>query len=240
MADWIAGIDGCPAGWIAAIRPPGKAVATRLEVFADLGDLLSRPGLVAAAIDMPIGLPERVGAGGRGPEAALRPLLGARQSSVFAIPARPAVEAPDYGAARAAALATSDPPRSVAKQAFCLFAKIRELDALLRRDPALAARVYETHPEGAFRMMAGAPLAEPKKVKNRPYPAGLAERAALLAATGVARALVEAPPPRGAGPDDVLDALACAWTADRICAGRALRHGPAARDAHGLPIAIWS
>lgn len=240
MAGWIAGIDGCPAGWIAALRPVGAVRATRLELVGDLGAFLRRPGLAAAAIDMPIGLPERVGAGGRGPEQALRPLLGARQSSVFAIPARAAVEAADYEACCAAALAASDPPRKVSKQAFCLFPKIRALDALLRADAGLAARVFETHPEGAFRMMAGAPLAEPKKIRGRPHGPGLAERAALLAATGVPRALLDAPAPRGAGADDALDALACAFTADRILAGVAIRHGPGARDSFGLPIAIWS
>ncbi len=240
MTGWIAGIDGCKAGWIAAVRPAGEVAATRIEIVADLAAFLARPDLAAAAIDMPIGLPERVAGGGRGPEQALRPLLGARQFSVFSIPSRAAVEAADYAAARAVALATSDPPRSVAKQAFCLFPKIRALDALLRADANLAARVFETHPEGAFAAMAGAPLAHPKKVMSRPHGPGLAERAGLLAATGVPRALLDASPPRGAGADDVLDALACAFTADRILRGEAIRRGPGARDAHGLPIAIWS
>lgn len=240
MTGWIAGLDGCKAGWIAAIRPAGEVAATRIEVVADLAAFLARPGLAVAAIDMPIGLPERIAGGGRGPEQALRPHLGARQSSVFAIPARAAVEAADYAGACAAAAATSDPPRKVSKQAFCLFPKIRALDALLRADANLAARVFETHPEGAFAAMAGAPLAQPKKVKSRPHGPGLAERAALLEATGVPRALLDAPAPRGAGADDALDALACAWTADRILRGDAIRRGPDARDAHGLPIAIWS
>ena len=157
MTGWIAGIDGCKAGWIAAIRPAGEVAATRLEVVADLAAFLARPGLAAAAIAVPIGLPERVAGGGRGPEQALRPLLGARRSSVFSIPSRAAVEAADYAGACAAAAATSDPPRKVSKQAFCLFPKIRALDALLRADANLAARVFETHPEGAFAAMAGAP-----------------------------------------------------------------------------------
>ncbi|MBL8589453.1 MAG: DUF429 domain-containing protein [Methylobacteriaceae bacterium] len=240
MTGWIAGIDGCRAGWIVAIRPPDAPAATRLEVVADLADILGRPGLVCVAIDMPIGLPERVGRGGRGPEQALRPLLGARQSSVFAIPARAAVYADDYRAACAAALAASDPPKKVSKQAFFLFPKIRALDALLRADAALATRVFEAHPEAAFRMMAGAPLRHPKKVRGAPSAPGLDERVGLLAATGLPRALLDAPPPPGAGRDDALDALACAWTAERILAGTALRHGPGARDAHGLPVAIWS
>ncbi|MBK9081248.1 MAG: DUF429 domain-containing protein [Rhizobiales bacterium] len=240
MERWIAGLDGCRAGWAAALRPAGRPEATRLVVVDDLAAFLADPRLAAVAVDMPIGLRERIGAGGRGPEAALRPLLGARQSSVFAIPARAAVHAADYGAACAAALGTSDPPRKVSKQAFFLFPKIRALDGLLRADARLARIVRECHPEGAFRMMAGAPLAEPKKARGTPYPPGLAERAALLAATGVPRALLDARPPPGAARDDALDALACAWTADRLLTGAAVRHGPGASDAFGLPVAIWT
>ena len=49
---------------------------------------------------------------------------------------RSAVLAEDYRAACAAALATSDPPRKIARQAFMLFPKVRELDALMT--PALS------------------------------------------------------------------------------------------------------
>jgi predicted RNase H-like nuclease len=235
----LAGLDGCRAGFVAAISDSGAPGETRIEVVPDPALFLARP-FVTVAVDMPIGLPERIGPAGRGPEKALRARLGARQSSVFAIPSRAAVFAPDYAAACAAALATSDPPRKVSRQAFALFPKIRALDALLRADPALVAIVHEAHPEGAFAAMAGAPLAEPKKAKGAPYPPGLDERRALLAAQGFDPALLSAPPPPGAGRDDVLDALACLWTARRLRDGLAVRHGHGERDAFGLPIAIWS
>jgi predicted RNase H-like nuclease len=46
---------------------------------------------------------------------------------------------------------------------------------------------------------------------------------------------------KGAGADDVIDALACALIARRIRAGRARPFpDPAGRDAFGLPIAIWA
>ena len=48
-------------------------------------------------------------------------------------------------------------------------------------------------------------------------------------------------PPKGAGPDDLLDALACAAIARRIHAGLARPFpDPPARDAFGLPMAIWA
>ena len=107
--------------------------------------------------------------------------------------------------------------------------KIREVDAALRDDPALAGRVFEVHPEVAFwRLNGERALSEPKKVKGKCYEPGLALRRRLLAAAGCPAA--ETAPPRGAGPDDLLDALACAAIARRIHAGRrTVSQSPAAR-----------
>lgn len=239
---WLAGVDGCRAGWVAAfVQPAGDACAMAVFArFADVRAALQRPEIMA--VDVPIGLPARSGHGGRAPENAVRPLLGARQSSVFSVPSRAAIEAADYAAACRAALANSDPPRKVSKQLFNIAPKIREVDALLRADPALAARVYEVHPELAFwRLNGGQPLAEPKKVNSRPYPPGLALRRRLLRAAGLPAQLVDLPAPRGAAADDVLDALACAAIARRIHAGTARPFpDPPPRDAYGLPMAIWA
>ena len=88
----------------------------------------------------------------------------------------------------------------VSRQGFHLFPKIREIDGLLRSRPDLVSRIVEVHPELAFWSLNGeCPLAEPKKVKNRPYPPGLALRRALLVRAGLPRDMVEARPPRGAG-----------------------------------------
>jgi len=237
---WLAGVDGCRAGWLAAfVRPAGGEA--RVEVFARFADVAACARAVVA-IDIPIGLPDRAGAGGRAAENAVRPLLGARQSSVFSVPSRSAVYAGDFSACCAAALATSDPPRKISRQLFMLVPKIREVDAVLRADPALAARAFEVHPEVAFwRLNGDRALGEPKKVKGRCFEPGLARRRALLVDAGFAPVVVEALPPRGAGPDDLLDALACAAMARRIHAGRARPFPePAPRDACSLPMAIWA
>lgn len=233
----MSGVDGCRAGWIAVTIAATGPVEPDVTVTRDFAGLVR--DRAAVAVDMPIGLPERTGRGGRGPESLVRPLLGDRQSSVFSIPARAAVEAPDYAAACAAALATSDPPRKVSKQAFFLFAKVREIDALLRAEPALVARVHEMHPEVAFwRLNGQVAVPVPKKVKSRPHPPGLAFRRGLLVAAGFPEAFL-ARVPRGAGADDLLDAAAGALVARRILAGEALSFpDPPGRDAHGLPVAI--
>jgi predicted RNase H-like nuclease len=239
----IAGADGCPGGWVGVFSPAEALGDARTAVFTTLEQMVEAiPGLAVLALDMPIGLPDRVGPGGRGPEAALRPHLGGRQSSVFSVPSRASVYSFTYAEACVAALSTSEPPRKVSKQCFHLFPKIRAVDAALRRDPALAALVHETHPEGAFMMMnGGRPLAEPKKVKSRPYPPGLAERRRLLVASGLPSALLETRPPRGAAFDDLLDACACLVTAGRILRGEARRFPEQlGRDGHGLPVVIWA
>jgi len=237
---WLAGVDGCPAGWIVAfMRPEGDEV--RIRILRRFTDVLAAPEAPAiVAVDMPIGLPEATGLGGRAAENAVRPLLGARQSSVFSVPARAAIFAADYREACGVALATSDPPRAVSKQLYMIAPKIREVDAALRDDPAFAGRVFEVHPEVAFwRLNGEQSLSEPKKVKGKCYEPGLALRRRLLAAAGCPAA--DMAPPRGAGPDDLLDALACAAIARRIHAGQAVPFpNPPPRDAYGLIMAIWA
>lgn len=241
----LAGIDGCPAGWIVCLVAAEGPLVPEIGIVARLADLFTgpdAPGL--AVIDMPIGLPERIGPEGRGPERLVRPMLGERQSSVFSIPSRAAIFAGEgldhregYGAACAAALATSEPPKKVSKQAYCLFPKIREIDRLMTA--ASPPPLFEAHPEVAFAVLnGGRAMALPKKVKSRPNPVGLDERRALLVGLGFA-AEVLAAPPRGAGADDLLDACVMALTARRIASGTAVSFpDPPLRDARGVEIAI--
>ena len=239
---WLAGVDGCRTGWIVAlVKPAGDDVRVRVVPhFLDICAAPEAPAIVA--IDMPIGLPERIPPAGRGPEQAVRPLLGARQSSVFSVPSRAAVYAPDFREACRIALTTSDPPRQVSIYLFMIAPKICEVDQALRADKALTSRVFECHPEVAFwRLNGERALTEPKKVKGVPYGPGLALRRQLLIAAGLPATVVEAAPPRGAARDDLLDALACAMIARRIHAGMAKPFPTEPRrDEYGLPMAIWA
>jgi predicted RNase H-like nuclease len=239
---WLAGIDGCPPGWIVALARADLS-EVRVRLMTRFIDVLTVPEApVVIAIDIPIGLPERAGYGGRAAENAVRPLLGARQSSVFSVPSRAAIAAQDYREACRIALATSEPPRKVSKQLFMLAPKIREVDAALRADATLSQRVFEVHPELAFwRLNDEQALSEPKKVKSRPYEPGLALRRRLLIGAGLPAAAVEAFPPKGAGLDDLIDALACVAIAQRIHAGLARSFpDPPERDSYEIRIAIWA
>lgn len=241
---WVAGVDGCRGGWIAVFMEVGNPSSARVAVAQSLAAIIDAPEQPAVvAVDIPIGLPDRIEGSGRRPEQLIRPLLGQRQSSVFSIPSREAVYAPDYGEACALALATSDPPRKVSRQGFGIFAKICEVDALLRARPDLVEKVFEVHPELAFwALNGGASLDQPKKVKGSPYEPGMRLRRTLLKRSGLlAEGLIDSPPPKGAAADDLLDALAGLTVAlDLATGGGQSFPDPPGRDAHGLPVAIWT
>jgi predicted RNase H-like nuclease len=234
----ICGVDGCRGGWVAV---HGEPAAPTLSVFPDFASLVGflDPATIIA-VDMPIGLPDRVSGSGRGPEQAIRPFLGPRQSSVFSIPARRAVEAKEYRDACEASLATSVPPRKVSKQAFYLFAKILEIDRCLRADERLHQRVIECHPEFGFCVFNDMrPMRTPKKIRGSVNPDGIAERIALLSSLGFAAGIFDARPPRGVAADDRVDAAVNLMIAARHRAGRTRPWpDPPGRDAHGIPIAI--
>lgn len=238
---WLAGVDGCKAGWAAVIRNPADPASIRLEIFPDFESLLNfRPFLGIIAVDMPIGLPDFISPGGRGPEKAARSHLGDRQSSVFSVPSRSAVYETDYRDACSTALRTSEPPRKVSKQCFYLFPKIREIDTLMT--PDLEKRVYEVHPELAFwRLNGEREMNLPKKIKSRANPDGLDQRRDLLVSRGLPGDFLDRPPPRGCGRDDLLDAAANSLIAERIHLGQAtpFPENPQ-RDERGLRMAIWA
>ena len=139
------------------------------------------------------------------------------------------------------------PARKVSKQAFNIFPKMREIDALLRKRPAAATplwreRVFEVHPELAFwRLNGEQALAHAKKAKDGARRLGFEERIAILEAQGIPADILETRPPAGSGMDDMLDALALLCIARRISDREARPFpDPFAYDRYGLPIAIWA
>ncbi|HEV2890408.1 MAG TPA: DUF429 domain-containing protein [Frankiaceae bacterium] len=214
----VAGVDGCPRGWVAAVWGPGGVEwrVTPLS-FAALLDALGDAEVVAA--DVPIGLAP---SGHRACDVAARERLaaaGASRSSVFLMPPRPVLEAPSH--ADACRVGTDLGGKGISVQTW--YVKDRVLDATDHAD----ARTYEAHPELSFLRLAGAAL-PPKKTA-----AGLGARIAVLGpalaagSTPVDVAALLATAPRPARADDALDALACAWTARRILDGTAEHLGDA-------------
>lgn len=197
----VLGVDGCKGGWLgAAVGPSGIS----WQFFANATDFLALD-VDVVAVDIPIGLPER---GRRRCDEQAREALPGRASSVFPAPVRAALAATSYAEARALSVAVDG--RSLSAQCFGILPKIAEVDLAVRAFPERV--VLEVHPEVSFARLAGAPLA------RKTSAAGALSRVQLL--VGVFGALPTDVPPQ-AGLDDCLDALVCAWTAQRWVRGEA-------------------
>ena len=218
------GVDGTRGRWVTiAVDRDGRFSGA--AVLESLQDVLALHGDADAfGIDVPLGMPET---GPRAADAEARLALGSRRATIFMTPPRAVLEAPTYADARVRATALTG--KSISAQSYALRHNVLEADGL-RADP----RVFEVHPELAFRAMAGRVLLTGKRSWN-----GACERRDLLAAEGLESpsALDDA----GAVPvDDVLDAAAAAWSARRIARREADRvpHAPEL-DEHGRAVAIW-
>ena len=219
----IAGIDGCRAGWLAAIKE-GDALETRIVTTDDeVVALFAQCAVVA--IDIPIGLADR---GARACDVHARRFIRNRGSSVFPAPLRAFLHLRDYAEVNKLSRELQD--RGISKQAFMIYPKVAQIDRVLQRHHELRPRVYEIHPEVTFTMWNdGVPIAASKHTRE-----GIDARSALARSH-----FGEVPSaPRGAHEDDLLDALAALWTAERIVAGRAQELGDAHVDVTGLPMRI--
>lgn len=215
----VAGVDGCRSGWVVVFRDQAEVVPTFAEVVAAL------PDDTIIAIDVPIGLEDRYAPGGRECDRLARRLLGrVRGSSVFPAPPRPALGARAMGTARARGW-------PVTLQALNILPKIEEVDAMMT--PELQTRVFEAHPELCFlELNDGRPL-----LRNKRGRAGRDDRWALLERGGVVRPLR---PRRGEAEDDLVDACAELWIAQRIARGHGVRvPDDPPRDGRGLRMEIW-
>jgi predicted RNase H-like nuclease len=216
----VLGIDVWRGRWIAA------ALGDRLEfsVWSSLSECLTaHRGAAAAAVDIPIGLPD---VGRRRADVLARSALGARRSSLFPCPPRSVLEVPGYR--EALALARARFGFGISRQSHALRERVLEAEGVYD------SRMYEGHPELSFARIAGHPLDRSKKSWD-----GQMERRRLLAGVGI-----EVPErlggAAGAAPaDDVLDAAVLAWTARRIAGGEAEPLPDPPEELGGRQAAIW-
>ena len=244
----VTGVDACRGGWVAVSLDgsedaggnegvdghdgvDGVAMSSPLRVemvrvHETLAGVLDGHGSRVIGIDMPLGLTE---SGWREADRVARGLLGPRRSSVFAIPPRAVWEQASYQAASQRCRELTGQGLSI--QAWGLRARLLEAD---RFRASCGFPLYEVHPELAFCVLAGAPLAHGKHTA-----AGREQRRELLSRAGIALPpMSRARVPR-APVTDTMDAAAVACSAWRIGTGRAVvipaRPQP---DDRGLPIAI--
>lgn len=235
MSYVVGGVDGCPVGWLLA-RTTRDSSQVGFHVYSRFEALLhENPDLDVIAVDIPIGLAD---SGARPTDSAARAFLGLRGSSVFPAPVRAALKATTYDEACAASFAAHG--KKLSKQTFAILPKIREVDDIIRRDAAVASRVREIHPEVSFcTWNADRPMSHPKRTGL-----GFAERLSLVESRfpGAFEAARGSLRRKEAEDDDILDALAALWSAERIQRGvaRCLPDGALQHDATGLPMAIWA
>ena len=225
----VAGVDGCRTGWVVATMGRLGVGSIEIEVVGSIAVVVDRvrAGLLAAvAIDIPIGLPT---AGSRACDIAARRFLPGKASSVFPAPLRCVLGTGSYPEALALSRAAPE-GKGLSKQAWFLVRKIAEADAAVRPDER--DRIVEASPELCFAAMAGAPILPSKRTSE-----GRALRQMTLAHVGLSPPAGRAVA-RGAAIDDVLDACALLWTADRVAAGEAVHLGGPAVDGTGQPMRI--
>jgi predicted RNase H-like nuclease len=137
---------------------------------------------------------------------------------VFPAPLRPALNARTYESACRITEKLSG--RGISRQAWGIQAKVRDIDEALLARPHLQGRVREIHPEVSFwAWNRSHPMEHAKRTD-----AGRKERLALIAGVygRAAFGKVRERYPRAlAGDDDILDAFAALWTAERIALGMA-------------------
>jgi predicted RNase H-like nuclease len=244
---WVAGVDGCPAGWLVVFRSvadqchKARIVGSLVDVFL----ALEQPKVVA--VDIPIGLLNISRTGGRVADRECRKVLGRhRQSSIFPPPSRPTLNSTSFIEACELEMANSMPPKKVNQQTFNIMHKIREADALA---PRFQGSLFECHPEISFwamnnRVAMRLPKKGPRTTDIEHIGrSGLLERRQLLLRNRysdefLATRLGSA---KQCASDDFVDACAAAWTAERIFRGEAIRF-PAAPDLddRGFDMAIWA
>jgi predicted RNase H-like nuclease len=223
----VVGVDGAGAGWVAVWLKPGQLASA--EYYGTTHELLIRTASAAVvAIDVPIGLTN----GKRDADLLAAALLGPRRSSIFPMPPR-ALATLEYAEARAHWQSASEKGFSI--QTWAILPKVLEAEQAIYQVDPFGARIIEVHPELSFAAMAhGHPMKHSKRSWN-----GHQERLSLLDSVGLSVARDQGDLGKAA-PDDVLDAFAAAWTADRFSRDAALSvpEQPTQFD-RDRPIQIW-
>jgi predicted RNase H-like nuclease len=207
----LVGINGCKLGWLCIFEElPSRQLASK--TFVTIDDLARHIAtLDVIAIDVPIGLTD---SGARLCDQEARRLLGPKRgTSVFPAPIRGAIDAPTYEEACARSFAVQN--KKLPKQSWAIYPKIRQLDDLLQRQPELKPKIFEVHPELSFRAWNDLePIVAPKKkrvgaeMRLRLVTEHFGERAFDTVRLRYTR--------KDVADDDILDAFAALWTAERI------------------------
>ncbi len=230
----VGGVDAARGGWVMAITGIVRGSPVEFSVRGSFGEVWAEARareVVALGVDMPIGL---AGTERRQSDVEARRMLGPRRSSLFFTPPLVTLDAADHDEANH--LSRIRTGRGLSIQAFNLLVKVREVRASLTPDDLgtrARPRAAEVHPETSLAVLAGRPMAVPKR-----QPSGQDERLAVLAPEFSNLEAAVRPLLPGSAIDDLLDATAAAWTARRLATGTALLLGSDEVDETGYPMTI--
>ncbi|WP_022836192.1 DUF429 domain-containing protein [Salisaeta longa] len=235
-AVWVAGVDGCPGGWLVVGWQPSTGIVARRVASTFEAVLRATQDAAYVGVDMVIGLPDVAQPGGRTCDRDARALLGhPRSSSVFSPPVAEALAAQSHKEASAINRASGPDAPGLTIQAWHLIPKMRAVQRAM--SPARQERIREVHPECAFYALNDdAPMAASKHTAD-----GRSARARLLRALfpSIEDAMRQYPT-RVAAATDVLDAHAVCAVAGAMHEGDARRvpRNPS-RNNRGLRMEIW-
>lgn len=204
----IAGVDGCPGGWILVTRrntelPVAKLCKSFREVISETRDCKS------VMVDIPMKLNEK---GFRTVDVMAREMLKkiGRSSSVFMTPVKEAIENQvvytsneDYK--RICSINVLHTDKKIPKQTFCLINKIREVNCV---DP-LPENIHEFHPELVWsRFVTDKEFPSKKNQDGENRRLKILEKALNVSCEELNRIIEQAGPKSKVHRDDVIDALA--------------------------------
>ena len=159
--NWVAGVDGCKAGWVVVLRNVQTREVNMRKVakFEEIFRLSEEISVIA--VDIPIGLLDERRAKGRECEELTRNKLthAHRKLSVFPSPIRKNLElarqlnfVDDKDMVNYFHVSSVN---SISRQAYSLLSKISEVDQYLLSNKNEIGRVIEVHPELSFTIANG-------------------------------------------------------------------------------------
>lgn len=208
------GVDGYTGGWVAASINNRKL---HLEKYKDFSQMVfGNTQFDGMLVDMVMGLPSNIEQYEKRPDGIARKVVKPRASTVFAVPTRQAVyESTKEKQKEANLLAIG---KGLSEQTIAIIPKMREVDEFLLANEEYMNVIRESHPEVCFARLTGEVLMTKKSEKD-----GITDRVQVLSMflQDLSEEYVEERAKKlGCKPDDILDAVCLAVTANLDAQGR--------------------
>lgn len=207
------GVDGCKGGWVAASINNRQLYLKKYNDFSKMVfEIAQFDGML---VDMVMGLPSNIEQYEKRPDGIARKIVP-RTSTVFAVPSRQAVY--EFTKEKQKEANLSAVGKSLSEQTIAIIPKMREVDEFLLSNEKYVNVIRESHPEACFARLSGGFLMTKKSEKG-----GIADRVQVLSmflqdlSVEYVRKFAKK---LGCKPDDILDAICLAVTANLDAQGR--------------------